>query len=171
MVDDGVHVLRATGSTADDIPVPGTPPTNALVMFSFTCNSGICPTVTQAGDFASSAAVAEASDGTLWLVTIREHLDRVIAYKYDGGEACQCRPPSQPGPDPSTEMLAVQRIAPGSKTPSAIVWSQDRPVQPWSSFAANDATLDVSFFGSSLFVTIASGRTVSYQVIDTSSLH
>jgi hypothetical protein len=176
---DGVHVLRrGTGSAFDDIPIPGSPATNAYVSLNaIPCNGGTCSAVTQMGDFASSAALARASDGTLWLVTIRDHLDRSIPYKYNGGEACQCQATLVPADDHSTRTVAVQRIAPGATAPSAILWSQNLSLQPWTSIVANDLTLDVSFLGSSLFLTIldsattGSARTVSYEVIDTTALH
>jgi hypothetical protein len=179
MLADGVHVLRrGTGSAFDDIPIPGTPATNAYVSLSpITCDGGICNQVTQMGDYASSAALARASDGTLWLVTFRDHLDRTIPYKYNGGEACQCQATLVPADDHSTHTLAVQRIAPGATAPSAILWSQDVSEQPWTSIAANTLILDASFLGSSLFFTIMNSAaapslvTVSYYVMDTTGLH
>ena len=176
---DGVHVLRrGTGSAFDDIPIPGTPATNATVSQSpIPCDGGTCSPVTQRGDFASSAALARAGDGTLWLVTIRDHLDRSIPYKYNGGEACQCQATLVPADDHSTRTLAVQRIAPGATAPSAILWSQVVSLQPWTSIEANALTLDASFFGSSLFFTIVNSATapslvtVSYYVMDATALH
>jgi hypothetical protein len=179
ILPDAVHVLRrGTDSAFDDIPIPETPATSAYVSLgAIPCNAGAtCSTVTQMGDFATSAALARASDGTLWLVTIRDHLARSIPYKYDGGEACQCHATLVPADDHSTRSVAVQRIAPGATAPSAILWSQSRPLSPWTTIIATNVSLDVSMFGSSLFLTIvdsatsAIARTVSYQVIDTTAL-
>jgi hypothetical protein len=173
LMADAVHVLRrGTGSTFDDIPIPGTPATSAPVSSLTYCTSSSCPNGAQMGDFASSAALAEAGDGTLWLVTIRDHLDRTIPWKYANSEACQCQATLVPADDHSTRTLAVQKIAPGATAPSAVLWSQDLALQPWTTIQANDRTLDVSFFGSSLFLTVVdSTTTVSYDVVDTTGLH
>jgi hypothetical protein len=175
---DGVHVLRrGTGSSFDDVPVPGTPAANASVSAGpIICDGGVCNQVPQMGDFASSAALARASDGTLWLVTIRAHLDRTIPYRNGTGEACTCQATLVAANDHSTETVAVQRIAPGATAPSAILWSQNLSLQPWASIVATNVTLDASLFGSSLFVTILnsdstiSGGSVSYYVLDTTAL-
>jgi hypothetical protein len=82
-----------------------------------------------------------------------------------------------PADDHSTRTVAVQRIAPGASAPSAILWSQDLGLKPWSTLVASNGTLDVSFFGSSLFVTILDPATspypttASYLAIDTTALH
>jgi YD repeat-containing protein len=60
--------------------------------------------------------------------------------------------------------------------PSAILWSQNLSLQPWTSIVATNVTLDMSLFGSSLFLTILnsdstlSGGSVSYYVLDTTAL-
>jgi hypothetical protein len=177
---DGVHVVRPrTDGAFDDIPIPATIP------FSYTVPPGLipcvsfgCPTVTQSGDFSRGGhALAQAGDGTLWLATVRDHVDRTATYERPTGpgDACQCwgnyGGNFAPKDDLSSSTLVIQRIPSGATAPSGILWSLDLGLRPWAYYSVTNETMSASFAGSLLFLAIlAPDNDVHYLVIDTANL-
>lgn len=132
---------------------------------------GYCPTLTQQGDFSLGQALAEASDGTLWLATVREHIDRTGNCLPTNSEACQCVSDLVPADDRSTATLVIQRIAPNATEPSGILWSYDLGLTPWTNSFVGPSTLSASFSGSLLYLAIIGfDDNVHYFVIDTAGL-
>ena len=159
-------------SAFDDIPIPSTPPTPSVPFSSFPCTTPLdCTTQAQFGDFARGGALAEASDGTLWLATVRDHVDRTASYQATVSGVCQCAANLAPAGDRSTSTLVIQAIAPDSTVPSSILWSHDLGLTPWTSFLVNSTTMSASFSGSLLYLAILGvDGDVHYFVIDTAGL-
>jgi len=172
LLGDGVHVVRRRADGMFDeialpfLPTPFPPP------IITSCNAGLnCPSVTQQGDFARGQALAAASDGTLWLATVRDHLDRLVSYTRGTGGACQCTADPMGPDDKSWSKLAIQKIAAGSTTPSDVLWSVDLGAHPWIPFTVNNNTLSASFAGTMMFVSvIGPDGHVRYFVVDTATL-
>lgn len=176
---DGVHVVRPRADGAfDDIRIPATIPLYYTVPSGLIpCESFECPTVTQSGDFSRGHALAQAGDGTLWLATVRDHVDRTATYEYSTGpgDACQCwgnyGGDFAPKDDLSSSTLAIQRIPSGATAPSGILWSLDLGLRPWAYYSVTNETMSASFAGSLLFLAIlAPDKDVHYLVLDTANL-
>ena len=142
------------------------------------CVSFECPTtVTQSGDLSQGHALAQAGDGTLWLATVRDHVDRTATYENSTGpgDACQCWGNCggnfAPKDDLSSSTLAIQRIPSGATAPSGILWSLDLGLRPWAYYSVTNETMSASFAGSLLFLAIlAPDKDVHYLVLDTANL-
>jgi hypothetical protein len=164
---------RADGAF-DDILVPGTLPLFYSLPASLVpCGGMVCPPpVTQSGDFSRGHALARAGDGTLWLATVRDHVDRSAHYEEDGiGDACQCWAKTVPADDRSSATLVVQRIRPEDAAPSSILWSLDLGLRPWTSYTVDIETLSASFAASLLYLAILSpDNDVHYFALDTAEL-
>jgi hypothetical protein len=182
--DDGIHVVRRNAdSVFDDIPIPSTVPTPSLDnRSSFPCSPmPSCPSLNQLGDYARGHALAGAADGTLWLATVRDHLDRSLQAQHTTAEACFCSwpVPTAAADRASSSSLAVQRIDPRSKTPSSILWSIDLGLalgDTWFVGPNNATVMDATLSGSLLFLAVRAPNPrvpteARYFVIDTSGLH
>jgi hypothetical protein len=175
LLDDGIHVIRRGASAAfDDIPISGTKPSYFSVPIGpipCTMPPG-CSSQNQSGDGVRAQALAQAADGTLWLVTVRDHVDRTVQLQITTNEACQCAVELDNADDRSSSVLVVQKIAPGATTPSAILWSLDLALPPWTSLSVSNTMLSASAGGAYLFLAIrGSDGKVQYLVLDTTGLH
>jgi len=170
---DSVHVVRKRADGAfDDIPIPATIPlAYSVPRETISCALSYCPTVTQSGDFSRGQALAQAGDGTLWLVTVRDHVDRTARYEVTTSPACQCYAKRAPEDDRSSSTVVVQRIPLGAAAPSSILWSLDLGLLPWTDYSVTKETMSASFAGSLLFLSIlAPDHNVHYLVLDTTNL-
>jgi len=140
-----------------------------------------CPSLNQLDDYARGHALAGAADGTLWLATVRDHLDRSLQAQHTTAEACFCSwpVPTAAADRASSSSLAVQRIDPRSKTPSSILWSIDLGLalgDTWFVGPNNETVMDATLSGSLLFLAVRAPNPrvpteARYFVIDTSGLH
>jgi len=173
-IDDGIHVVRQSPSGAfDDIPIPRTKPSSYPVptgLVSCTTAPG-CLSLLQTGDSARAHALAQAADGTLWLVTVRDHIDRLARLETTTNDPCRCLVDLVGGDDHSSTTLAVQKIAPGATTPSDILWSYYINPAPWTALYASSTMLSASIAGAYLFLAVRTDDgNVRYLVLDTSGL-
>ena len=176
-LNDGIHVLRRkAGGTFDDILVPGSAPPTPIRSYSYTCyllgsDSVDCANKSETYDTVGLPHhLVEAADGTLWLVTVRSHIDRTIIFQ--GSHVltnCECTTSSYTN-DHSTVTLALQRIAPGATAPSDILWSV--PLRYASSAFALSNGLDATMSGTRIFIAVGepSPDEVHYVVVDTSKI-
>jgi hypothetical protein len=173
-LSDGIHVIRrAPSGVFDDIPIARTKPSSYSVptgLVPCTLAPG-CLSLLQTGDSARAHALAQAADGTLWLATVRDHIDRLAALKPATSDPCQCMVDLVAGDDHGSTVLAVQKIAPGSTTPSDILWSDLINPPPWAAIHASSTMLGASISGAYLFLAVRldDGK-VRYLVLDTTRL-
>ena len=157
--------------------VPGSaPPTpiSSYSYYSYVCNYSVdCPNQSETYDAVGFAHhLVEATDGTLWLATVRSHIDRTIVFKGSHPVTaleCDCTISSSTN-DRSTVSLALQRIAPGAMAPSDILWSVPLRYER-GGFAVSNG-LDATMSGAWIFLVVdePSPDEVHYVVVDTSKI-
>jgi hypothetical protein len=170
---DSVHVVRQrSDATFDDIKLADSAPTPYGLGSSFPCQATTCQTpVHQVGEYQRGVALAQTTDGSQWIVLVHDHIDRDISYTTLGGGQCMCGPKLEPQNDRSTSALVVQRLAPDSATPSAVLWKLDLGApSPLGSM------LDASAAGSLLHIVIDAALNqnpslLRYLILDTALLH
>jgi hypothetical protein len=145
---DALHVLRpgADGSF-EDIALANSGQTPYMLPFPTMCTGGAtCGNVPahQQGEFARAQALAMDEADALWIATVRDHLDRDLTVRTTG-EACMCV--ATLAADRSTSSLVVQRLTPGSSTPSEALWTYDLGPGSSQSFSSRplDATADAGY--------------------------